>query len=273
MKVKFWGTRGSLPSPGPQNLRHGGDTSCVEVLCGSTRLVFDMGSGAARLGNALLAELPVSAHVFFSHVHHDHTMGFPFFVPHYIPGNQFTYYGMKKQGSHLKNQFETLFSYPFFPVALDDMSADMAFRDLAEGDAVRINEHLVVRNKKLNHPDGCFGFRVEFEEDSVQKVFTYCTDTEHFSVVDWKVRELARDADIFVYDCMYTDEEYPQKIGWGHSTSTAAIETALEAGVKKLVLFHHDPVHSDDKLDEMEAAAVKIFSGTVSAKDGLELEI
>lgn len=273
MRIKFWGTRGSIPTPGPGTARYGGNTSCVEVNACGHRLIFDMGSGVRLLGLDLLKALPVTAHVFFSHMHHDHNQGLPFFVPNFIPGNTLFYYGLEKRGGTLEEQLKKVFDYPYFPVPLANMPATMEFINLREGQRVKVGHDLTVANRKLNHPDEVLGFRVEAMEGGVKKVFAYCTDTEHFSTPDWKVKDLAKDADVFIYDGQYTDEEYPQKVGWGHSTPSEGVKLAVAAGAKRLVLFHHDPLHNDDKVAAMEAECQKLFPMSQAAYEGLEIEI
>lgn len=273
MKIKFWGVRGSIATPGPATARVGGNTSCVELRAQDKLLVFDMGTGARALGASLFKQLPVTAHIFLSHAHHDHTQGLPFFLPCFIPGNKLHFYGADKRGLGLRQQLEAVFDYPYFPVPLRAMAAEMEFHPLREGQRVALGEGLVVANRGLNHPDGAFGYRVESVEDGVRKVFVYCTDTEHFGVPDWKVKDLAKDADVFVYDCQYTDEEYPSKVGWGHSTVAEGVKVAREAGAKRLFMFHHDPTHADDKVFEMEAQGKAQFPGLQAAVEGLELEV
>ena len=273
MKIKFWGVRGSIASPGPSTAKVGGNTSCVELRAGNQLLIFDMGTGARSLGGSLLKQLPVTAHVFFSHMHHDHNQGLPFFVPCFIPGNTLFFYGADKGGMSLDEQLNKLFDYPYFPVPLKNMPANMEFISLKEGQRVRVSPEVTVSNRKVNHPDEGFGYRVECMEDGVKKIFAFCTDTEHFSVPDWKVKDLAKDADVFVYDCQYTDEEYPSKVGWGHSTFSEGIKLAREAGAKRLLMFHHDPSHTDEKIFEMEAAARALFPGAQAAVEGLEIDI
>ena len=273
VKIKFWGVRGSIPSPGAATARVGGNTSCVELRACGQMLIFEMGTGARALGASLLKSLPVTAHVFLSHLHHDHTQGLPFFTPCFIPGNTLFFYGADKGGDSLETLLYRLFDYPYFPVPMKNMPANMEFVSMREGQRVRLTPDLVVANRKVNHPDEAFGYRVEAVENGVKKVFAFCTDTEHFSVGDYKVKELAKDADVFVYDAQYTDEEYPGKVGWGHSTPSEGAKLALEAGAKRLLLFHHDPSHSDEKVFEMEAQARSIFPASQAAVEGLEIEI
>jgi phosphoribosyl 1,2-cyclic phosphodiesterase len=273
MKIKFWGVRGSIPTPGSETVKIGGNTSCVEVRAGKELMIFDCGTGARPLGNSLLKELPVKATIFFSHMHHDHNQGFPFFVPAFIPGNEFRIFGAEKVNVQLEEILAGVMQYPYFPVLLRDLPSRLTFIDLKECEPVVLNENLKVLNRKLNHPDGVFGYRLEFVEDGRTKVFTYCTDTEHYGVPDWKVVDLARNADVFVYDAQYTEEEYAKRLGWGHSIWSEGVKVAQLAGVKQLVLFHHDPAHDDAKILDIESQAKAQFVNTVAAFEGMTLEL
>jgi phosphoribosyl 1,2-cyclic phosphodiesterase len=273
MKVKFWGVRGSIPTPGSDTVRIGGNTSCIEVRADNKLMIFDGGTGIRLLGMSLLKEMPLNATVFFSHMHHDHNQGFPFFVPAFIPGNQFQIYGAEKVNVQLEEILAGVMQYPYFPVLLKDLPSKLNFTDLKEGQKVQVTENVTVHNRKLNHPDGVFGYRLEAVENGVKKVFAYCTDTEHYSVPDWKVVELAKDADVFVYDAQYTDDEYPKRQGWGHSTWGEGVKAAQAAGAKSLVLFHHDPAHNDAFVLDLESKARAVFPRTIAAYEGLEIEL
>ncbi|HTB21746.1 MAG TPA: MBL fold metallo-hydrolase [bacterium] len=273
MKIKFWGVRGSIPSPGGFTAKVGGNTSCVEVRAAGRLLIFDMGTGARALGGSLLAAQPVKAHVFFSHLHHDHTQGLPFFVPCFLPSSELTFYSVDKGGESPQSLLYRVFDYPYFPVPMKGMPSRKDFVALAEGQTTELGPDLKVFNRKLNHPDGVLGFRVEAVEDGVKKVFAFCTDTEHSDEADANVKFLAEGSDVFVCDAQYTDEEYPSKVGWGHSTVTEAAKLAIASGSKRLFLFHHDPTHNDDKVLAMEAEARALFQGSQAAAEGLEIEI
>lgn len=271
MKIKFWGVRGSVPTPGPSTARVGGNTSCVEVRAAGQLLIFDLGTGARPLGGALLAEQPVWAQVFLSHLHHDHTQGLPFFVPAFLPGTSLTFHALAGRHS-LREALETVFEYPYFPVPLRSMASRREYVELAAGQRVVLAPGLEVLALPLNHPDGALGYRVEAVENGVKKVFAYCTDNERSPDSEASVRALAADADVFVHDAQYTDEEYPSKVGWGHSTVTEAARFAAAAGAKRLFLFHHDPAHDDDKVLAMEAQARAHFTAASAAVEGFEVE-
>jgi phosphoribosyl 1,2-cyclic phosphodiesterase len=273
LKIKFWGVRGSIPSPGGFTAKIGGNTSCVEVRAGGQLLIFDMGTGARALGGSLMAAQPVKAHVFFSHLHHDHTQGIPFFAPCFIPSSELTFYSVDMGGDSPQSLLYRLFDHPYFPVPLKGMPSHKDFVVLSEGGVTDLGPDLKVFNRKLNHPDGVLGFRVEAVESGVKKVFTFCTDTEHSTESDANVKALADQSDVFVFDAQYTDEEYPSKVGWGHSTVSEAAKLAIASGSKRLLLFHHDPTHNDEKVLAMEASAQGLFKNSQAAAEGLEIEI
>jgi phosphoribosyl 1,2-cyclic phosphodiesterase len=281
MQITFWGVRGSIPTPGPATAQIGGNTSCVEVRAGKAILVFDGGTGLRLLGKKLIKEMPVTAHLFFSHVHWDHIQGFPFFEPAFVAGNVFHLYGGKNVSRTLEETLQGQMDHPNFPVHLTVMGAKMTFRDLAEGEPVEIDDgaggHVRVTNASGNHPQGVYAFRVEHGK----KVFVYATDTEHYEGrLDDKLVKLARDADLFVYDSQYTPEEYagtagtggPKK-GWGHSTFEEGIKLATAAGARRLVLYHHDPIQNDDAVREKERRAKALMPNVLAAYEGLSVEI
>lgn len=273
--VHFWGVRGSIACPGAETVRYGGNTSCIEIRAGGHRLVFDGGTGLRVLGQTLLAEMPIKAHMFFTHSHWDHIQGFPFFVPAFIKGNHFRIYGtIAPNGSTIEQRLNDQMLHPNFPVPLQIMGADLEFCDLEVGESVCLDEEVVVENALLNHPGEAVGYRVNWRGHSA----AYITDTEHFpDRLDENVLWLARNADVMIYDSTYTDEEYysekSSKIGWGHSTWQEAIKVAKAANVKKLVIFHHDPLHSDDFMDQIKEDTAKCFANSVVAWEGLEIDV
>jgi phosphoribosyl 1,2-cyclic phosphodiesterase len=271
--VRFWGVRGSIPVPGPSTVEFGGNTTCIEVRAGSELLIFDAGSGIRSLGLELLKEMPLVVRMFFSHFHWDHIQGFPFFLPAFVKGNRYDLFGATKLSSTLAEALSGQMNYPNFPVSLADMAAQMQFHDLREGEAVACGD-AVITNAQLNHPGGCFGYRVDYGGHSV----VIATDTEHYSCLDPKLLKLAERADVLVYDAMYTPEEYqgksgPARTGWGHSTWEEGVKMARAAGVKKLVLFHHDPDHDDKMIRSIETDARQVFPDTVAAKEGMVIKV
>lgn len=231
------------------------------------------------LGQKLLAELPITAHVFFSHVHWDHIQGFPFFAPAFIAGNTFSLYGGNNVTRTLEETLAGQMDYPSFPVHLSEMGAKMTFVDLFEGQVVEIDDgeggKVKVTCGRGNHPNGVLAYRIEHGGKSM----VYATDTEHYSVVDPKLTRLAKGVDVLIYDAMYTPEEYAgsagsggPKLGWGHSTIDEAAKLANAAGAKKLVLFHHDPGQSDAAVREKERRTREWFANTIAAHEGLVIE-
>jgi len=256
LRVKFWGTRGSIATPGPATARYGGNTSCVEVRYGTTIIVLDAGTGIRELGNALLKEFgrrPIEAHLFVGHTHWDHIQGFPFFVPAYVPGNRFFIYSARGAGKPLAKVFRGQMDADYFPVLLSDMQAHLEFVELTG--PVTIGPMTIVFDY-LNHPGVAIGFRISVGGKSV----VYVSDHEPFyrtvegelgEAEERKVIELARDADLCIREAQYTEEEYPAKRKWGHSTTEDALRSAAASNVRKLVLFHHDPMHDDDFIDQL----------------------
>lgn len=275
IRVCFWGVRGSIPTPGPTTVRTGGNTSCVEVLCGKQLVIFDGGTGLRVLGEKLLKAQPVAAAIFFSHVHWDHIQGFPFFGPALLPGNRFDLFGGNNVTTTLAETLAGQMNFPNFPLSLEQMASTMVFHQFDEGHAVELGKDVRVKALRLRHPNGCFGYRLEHDG----KVVTYCTDTEHRDGMDRNVLSLADGADLFIYDAQYTPEEYagaagsPPKVGWGHSTFAEGAALAKEAGARRLVLFHHDPTHGDDAIDAIEARCRERFPDTDAAREGLVFEL
>jgi len=273
--IHFWGVRGSIPTPGISTVRYGGNTSCVEMRCNGKRLIFDGGTGIRVLGQYLLKEMPIEAHLFFTHSHWDHIQGFPFFLPAYLPGNSFQIYGkVAPNGQTMRDRLEEQMLHPNFPVPLRVMGAKLQFFDVQVPEVISIGNDVYVETGNLNHPGEATGYRVCWGDRSA----VYATDTEHFADgIDQELVHLARNADVLIIDCTYTDAEYwsptAPKIGWGHSTWQEAVKVAETAGVQTLVLFHHDPLHSDDQLDEIAHQAQARFAGAVVAREGMELHI
>lgn len=272
--VRFWGVRGSIACPGPETVRYGGNTSCIEMRVGGHLLIFDGGTGLRVLGQALLREMPLEAHMFFTHSHWDHIQGFPFFTPAFVKTNRFNIYGaIAPNGSTIEQRLNDQMLHPNFPVPLQIMGADLNFRDIEVGETVKIDD-IEIQNELLNHPGEAVGYRVNWQGHSV----AYVTDTEHFpDRLDDHVVWLANNVDLLIYDATYTDEEYnstkSSKVGWGHSTWQEAVKVAKAAGVKELVIFHHDPLHSDDFMDEIKDKAAQQFPNSVVAWEGLEIDL
>ena len=272
--VQFWGVRGSIPAPGSETVRYGGNTSCVEMRVGGKRLIFDGGTGLRVLGRELLQEMPVEAYMLFTHSHWDHIQGFPFFTPAFIPGNCFHIYGaIAPNGATMKQRLSDQMLHPNFPVPIQVMQSDLKFYDLTPGDAVTLDD-IAIETGSLNHPNTAIGYRITWRGRTV----VYATDTEHFpDRLDENLLHLARDADLLIYDACYTDQEYHDtktpKVGWGHSTWQAGVAVAQAAGVKRVAMFHHDPTHDDDFLDAVGEQLKAVFPTGLLAREGMILEI
>jgi phosphoribosyl 1,2-cyclic phosphodiesterase len=273
IRVKFWGVRGSIPVPGGATSEVGGNTSCVEVRCGKTLLVFDGGTGIRLLGKAIAREMPLELHLFFSHVHWDHIQGFPFFLPAFVPGNTIHMYGGDQVAGHVETAMVGQMESPSFPVRLDQLPATLRFHDLHSGAVVEPGPDIRVRCASGNHPGGVLAYRVEHAGRAV----VYLTDHEPQGTQPPAIVELTRGADLLIYDCMYTPEEYLGKkdgvsrVGWGHSTFEVGANLARDAGVGELLLFHHDPDQSDQDVADKTERTRKLFPRSRAAHEGMEI--
>jgi phosphoribosyl 1,2-cyclic phosphodiesterase len=265
LTVRFLGVRGSIATPG-KDFTAGGNTSCVEVVAGDTRIILDAGTGLRTLGDERMASGPRHSTILLSHLHWDHTCGLPFFTPIYVPGHRVEIASGPNGVLPHDEAIRSLFRAPFFPVEFDALGGQVTTRELRANDHFVIGD-ITVTMARLNHPDPVYGYRLEHAGQSI----VYATDTEHFSCVDPTLKKLAAGADILIYDAQYTPEEYPTKVGWGHSTWHAGAELARAAGVPQLVLFHHDPGRTDAQLAVIEEAARAALPGTVAAREGLVL--
>ena len=295
--VRFWGTRGSIPSPGRQTVRYGGNTPCLELRTPDDWLiVLDAGTGIRELGRSLVARAngsPVNGDIFLTHAHWDHIQGLPFFAPIFHPGNHFTIWGSKAMETSIGRVVRDQMSPVVFPVTFEQIAATIEFREL--GDAHHVRGGYDVRAMPVRHTGGALGYRFSAtagtsastsKNPATRHGLVYISDNElnpnasYESPAHWR-RELVRfveHARILVHDSMFTAEEYGQHQGWGHSTYEDAVDLALEAGVEKLVLFHHKPERSDEEVDrhtEACRALAQRRGGTlevVAAAEGLVLE-
>lgn len=264
--VTFWGVRGTVPCPIPSYMGYGGNTSCVEVTAGDRRIVIDAGTGIRALGKHWLKAGATEATLLLSHTHLDHISGFPFFAPAYTKGFRLCIVSGHLSGNpSIEAVMARQMERPLFPVPLRTMGGDISFVEIAAGDSFPLEGGIQVRTAPLNHPDGATGYRIEH----AGKSFVYVTDTEHVpGQPDRNVLDLIAGADLVLYDSTYTEEEWRQRVGWGHSTWDEGVRLARAAGVKRLVLFHHDPDHDDDAMAAIEAAARAEFPDCFAAREG-----
>ena len=274
MKVKFYGTRGSISVSGKEFVEFGGDTSCVAVRFDNGRVaVFDAGTGIRRLGKDLTDQehgQTDNMFIILSHTHWDHIQGFPFFRPAYDSRRQLTLGipGWCDQGRSLQEIFADQMQSDFFPVALDKMGAKIRFW---QPDLTEYTSPFGITITASRHPHpGCAS---TYRLTDGDKTLVYCTDVEHGDQIDPGVVKISRGADLLIHDAQYTPEELPQKRGWGHSTWEQAAEVAERAGVKRLALFHHDPEHDDEFIRGIEKKCRDRFPASFAARDGMEVEI
>ena len=265
LELTFWGVRGTLPVPGARALRYGGNTSCVTLEFPKGQFfIFDAGSGIKELSNAWLAQKrgKLEAKIFISHPHWDHINALPFFVPLYIPGNEFEILGASHPHRTMRELISAQMDDIYFPITIKEFGSHVYFRDLNE-ETIDI-DGITIKTKLLSHPGNCLGYRVEYEGRSV----CYVTDNELFlpdgphydAHYVSQLTAFLNKADVLITDCTYTDEEYERKVGWGHSCVSQVAELAHYAEVETLYLFHHDPDQNDDAIDaklEMAARALE----------------
>jgi phosphoribosyl 1,2-cyclic phosphodiesterase len=272
MKLTFWGVRGSIPTPGKHTVRYGGNTPCLELRLDDDRLIiFDAGTGIRSFGDYLINNgESVKAYLFISHPHWDHIQGFPFFKPAFIPGNELTIVGTERAEKSLSEIISEQMNRIYFPVQLHDLKAKIKFVPVSEEGEMNVFD-AVVKMIYVNHPGFALGYRVDYRGKSL----IYISDNEPFdrasavslSNFEPKVKEkylnsgsedpnqrvfdFCRNADVLIHDTTYTPEEYIDRIGWGHSDYLFSMRLAAEANVKKLIIFHHDQNHSDEKIDDI----------------------
>ena len=287
--LKFWGVRGSIPTPGPTTIRYGGNTSCSELRHNGKLFILDAGSGLRVLGNELLKTgSPITASIFISHMHWDHIQGIPFFTPAFIPNNNFTFYGSEPAGKDLPTIIADQMDPTYFPIEMKEMGSSMNFKPLFE-DKYEI-EGIQVETIYVNHPGNALGYKFYLNN----KKLVYISDNEPFLNVEnmnksdqvllgedsnQKLINFITNVDVLVHDAQYTQDEYEKKITWGHSPVEYTVDIAIKAGVKKLVLFHHDPLHDDDMIDQMLKLAWDHASKSgnsmeiLAAREGLTIDI
>ena len=298
MKIRFWGTRGSISTPGKETVRYGGNTPCVEVrLPNDDLIILDAGTGIRNLGEALMESgESVKAYIFVTHPHWDHIQGFPFFKPAFVSGNELTIVGGQMDKMTLQKMISDQMNKVYFPVQLNELKATLKFHPIEEEEFSVYDAK--VRSMYVNHPTFAIGFRITCGG----KTLVYISDNEPFDrkvarsirnvekkIIDrfdrtsgdpnQRVFDFVKNADVLIHDTTYTPEEYVDRVGWGHSHYLFTLKVAAEGNVRRLVLFHHDPAHDDAKVDDIlkkckkEIQNRKYRFDCVSASEGLVLEI
>lgn len=275
MRLKLWGTRGSIPMGGPDYIRHGGATTCLEITLDTLdpetpeRAIIDFGSGAVELGRK---RFNVGRCVALqSHLHWDHIQGFPFFSALFNPKNRIDFYAVRRDGQTLEAVLREQMTVPTFPVTLDVVPAELVFHEIQKTAVFQLGE-LALRASEMCHPSGSTAWRLDHRGASL----VFSGDCEVQKGGRDALIELAQDAQVLVMDAQYFPDEYAVKQGWGHSTPIDAVQVALEAGVERLILTHHDPAHDDRRLDEKLAIARQCAGRDLlvdNGFDGMEVEI
>jgi len=294
--VRFWGTRGSYPTPGPTTVRYGGNTTCVELQVGRQTLVIDAGTGIINLGHDLVrrskesGNKPIVATILLTHMHHDHTQGFPYFIPAYIGTSTLHILGPRTFDQEIEEILGHAVLPPSFPVSLHEMPSVKVIRSLQGTEMLVVDEEqgsLHIHNiyhdpvectddkicvhihKSYAHPkSGTYIYRVEWRNKSM----VFASDTEGYMGTDRRLVKFSHNTDLIIHDAQYTDEEYAvQKQGWGHSTPMMACDVARMANARRLVLFHHEPLYDDERIADIERKAQDLFPETIAAYEGLEI--
>jgi phosphoribosyl 1,2-cyclic phosphodiesterase len=295
MKIKFWGVRGSIPSPGPKTIRYGGNTTCIEVRTEANELIIlDGGTGIFPLAQTLLRELPVTAHIFNTHSHWDHIQGLPFFIPIFIPGNHIKLHGAFDpiSGEGPERIMNVQMQYSYFPVREAEMKSRIEYIAVMPNERVAAGSASVTP-VMLNHPVVNLGYRIDcngksmfFTGDHEPHINIYDAGDDGYAEYQALIEEqyqtivnAIRGVDVLIADSAYTVAEYPAKKGWGHGTFDSCIELALAAGAKILYCTHHEPTRSDDDLEKVFAEALARHPEALGkldirlAKEGEELVI
>ena len=270
--VRFWGVRGSIPTPGPDTVQYGGNTTCIEVRCDDQIFVIDTGTGARRLGSQLLAEAygELELYLFYSHLHMDHIQGFPFFAPIYEPTTTVHIYSGPPAESTTRGVLTTQMADPSFPVPLEHLRSTLKFHHIERGDTVKLGR-VEVQTCELNHPGRAMGIRINHRGKS----FVQCSDVEHRGdEPDNEVVALCRDADVLSYDSTYVEgPEYQAHKGWGHSTWQHGVKVSDAANVGTFIAFHHDPGHNDAFMDRLAGSLSAKRPGSLVAKEGMTIDL
>jgi len=300
--VRFWGVRGSIPCPGPDTVKYGGNTTCLEIRADKRLIIIDLGTGAKPLADFLMAndskQGPLDIDIFITHTHWDHIMGFPMFAPVFVPGTKLRIRGpVSYNDDTLASIIGDQLSYRYWPVRQSELSAIIEYKELKEI-SVDLGDGLKVRTKYLNHPILCLGYRFDYQGKSIVTAFdhepfrnlfpTDPQDPNYSEEAAFEGEEAAKEenekmlnfcngADILIHDAQYTAEEFEKHLGWGHSSYNYAMEVASRSNVKKLVFFHHDPNYKDNKLESIEEQCKNDAKGKsfdiIMAREGLQIEV
>lgn len=296
MKIKFWGVRGSIPSPGPATVKYGGNTTCIEVRTDAGDLIIlDAGTGIFPLSQSLFSEFPLTSHIFNTHTHWDHIQGLPFFIPFFVPGNTVKIYGAADPVSQtgISEILSAQLQYRFFPIREAELKSDIEYYSLKEGEKVTVND-ATVTPVMMNHPVINFGYRIDCNGKSVfftgdhepwrnihkpEEKKEYEAYKEIMAQKNKQLMDVIHGVDVLIADTSYTPDEYMQKIGWGHGTFDTSIQMAKEAKAKTLYFTHHEPTRSDNALEAVFAEALsrntrhKGDPEYFLAQEGLEIDL
>jgi len=287
--IRFWGVRGSIPTPGKSTIKYGGNTSCVEVRHDDKLFILDAGSGIRELGLELLkSKSPITASIFISHMHWDHIQGIPFFTPAYIPGNNFMFHGSQEPDKDLETIIRGQMDPTYFPIELTDMAGMLEFTPITEGEYYI--QGIKVETLLINHPGNALGYKFHLGD----RVLVYISDNEPFGWYgidqtsgveyvgedgDEKLIQFIEDCNLLIHDAQYTPGEYQNKKTWGHSPYDYSVTLAIRGKVDHLVLYHHDPMHDDAFVDEIFESAKKMANKSnpalkiSAAMEGLTIDI
>lgn len=292
LRIKFWGVRGSYPAPGAGTVKYGGNTACVEIRLGGRTIILDAGTGIIPLGRKLARRREPEVLLLLSHYHHDHTQGFPFFLPAYLPSVRLHIFGPGGTPESLRRVLEHNQSLETFPIGLHEMASSKDIRSVRESQiilwdqagvrlaesakGVRKDTVMIHIHKSYAHPGGAYVYRITWRGTSV----VYATDTEGYVGTDHRLVQFAKGADVLIHDAQYSEDHYrggltgfPSTQGYGHSTVRMACEVAAAAEVGQLILFHHEPSYSDEMVMDIEASAQAQFAKVRAAYEGLEVDL
>jgi phosphoribosyl 1,2-cyclic phosphodiesterase len=295
LNVRFWGVRGSYPVPGKSTLHYGGNTACIEIRAHGHIIILDAGTGIIALGNHLMKETtassqPVTLNLLFSHTHHDHIQGLPFFRPAYLPETTMNIYGPRSCFHDFAQILKQPMEPQYSPIEMEELNATLNMYSISDKHCLVFSQKslnperrdakeprfdpktdvLIKLQRSYAHPKiGTFVFRIEANHKSV----VYATDTEGYIGGDTRLIEFASGTDLLIHDTQYEPEQYLISQGFGHSTYEMATQVAKRADAKQLVLFHHDPSHDDEKIKDMESRAQELFPDTTAGREGLEFAL